>query len=194
MQKNIRGVADTHQTWIPGKLIRDLEHPRSGAVESDDMGGTWVPTDKDVGEPASRFDTLMVFNVLRLGRRLGTEVTPLLSRKETAAALRGQSLVASLVSPRPLTGRIHIDGTVGPLVSEVDLRAVQVTATSTSGHFETRPSTRVNWLARHLKDFPDSVRVAAFEAHGRSSAAELVRRVAANSRGTRGSGRADHRR
>src|SRR5215210_7501507 len=43
MQKEHRGVADPDQAWILGELIRYLEHPRSGALEFDDMGPAWVP-------------------------------------------------------------------------------------------------------------------------------------------------------
>ncbi len=43
MQKEYRGVADPDQAWILGELIRYLEHPRSGAMEFDDMGPAWVP-------------------------------------------------------------------------------------------------------------------------------------------------------
>jgi hypothetical protein len=42
MQKEFRGVADPDQAWILGELIRYLEHSRSGALEFDDMGDTWV--------------------------------------------------------------------------------------------------------------------------------------------------------
>lgn len=195
LQKDIRGVADPDQAWILGELIRYLEHPRSGALEFEDMGETWVPTreavaagtlratDKGVGEVAARFDALMTFTSLRLGRRLGTEVTPLLSRKEMAEpVLRSQALVASLVSHGQMTGTIRIPDTVGPLVITVDLRANRVTChVDVDAPREGRPTTRVNWLVRQLKDAPDSVRVEAFVAHGRgSSAAELLREVRAN--------------
>ena len=42
MQKEFRGVADPDQAWILGELIRYLEHRRSGALEFDDMGESWV--------------------------------------------------------------------------------------------------------------------------------------------------------
>jgi hypothetical protein len=38
LQKEHRGVADPDQAWILGELIRYLEHPRSGALQFDDMG------------------------------------------------------------------------------------------------------------------------------------------------------------
>jgi hypothetical protein len=145
--------------------------------------GTLRATDKGVAEVAARFDALMTFTSLRLGRRLGTEVTPLLSRKEMAEpALRAQSLVASLVSHGQMTGTIRIPDTVGPLVITVDLRAGRVTChVDVDAPREGRPTTRVNWLIRQLKDAPDNVRVEAFVAHGRgSSAAELLRDVRAN--------------
>ena len=94
MQKEFRGVADPDQAWILGELIRYLEHPKSGALEFDDMGESWVsvrdavaagtlrPTDKGIADVVARFDALLRFASLRLGRRLGTEVVPVLSRKE----------------------------------------------------------------------------------------------------------------
>ena len=113
MQKEHRGIADPEQAWILGELIRYLEHPRSGALEFDDMGASWVGvrdavaastlrgTDKAAAEVAARFDALLRYASLRLGRQLGTEVTPALSRREIAEpTLRAQSLVASLASCR----------------------------------------------------------------------------------------------
>jgi hypothetical protein len=43
MQKEHRGVADADQAWILGELIRYLEHPRSGALEFEDMGALTSP-------------------------------------------------------------------------------------------------------------------------------------------------------
>jgi hypothetical protein len=91
MQKEYRGVADTDQAWILGELIRYLEHPRSGALEFNDMGPAWVqvrdavaagtlrPTDTVITQVTGRFDALIRYACLRLGRHLGTEVTPALS-------------------------------------------------------------------------------------------------------------------
>jgi hypothetical protein len=195
LQKDIRGVADPDQAWILGELIRYLEHPRSGALEFDDMGETWVAvreavaastlraTDKGVAEVATRFDALMTFTSLRLGRQLGIEVTPLLSRRELAEpTLRTQALVGSLVSHGQLTGTIRIPDTVGSVVVTADLRAGRVTChVDVDAPREGRPATRVNWLVRQLKDAPENVRVEAFVAHGRgTSAAELLRVVREN--------------
>jgi hypothetical protein len=140
MQKEFRGVADPDQAWILGELIRYLEHSRSGALEFDDMGESWVAvrdavaagtlraTDKGIVEVVARFDALLRFTSLRLGRQLGTEVVPVLSRKEQAdPALRAQALTTMLCQQGKLTGAIRIPETVGQLVVTADLLASRVT-------------------------------------------------------------------
>jgi hypothetical protein len=125
VQKEHRGVADPDQSWILGELIRYLEHPRSGALEFEDVGPSWVtvrqgitagtlrPNDKGAPEVAARFDALLRYASLRLGRQLGTEVTPALTRKElTDPALRSQALVASLAATGTLAGAIRIPNAV----------------------------------------------------------------------------------
>lgn len=195
MQKEFRGVADPDQAWILGELIRYLEHHKSGALEFDDMGETWVqvrdavlagtlrPADKGITEVVSRFDALLRFASLRLGRQLGTEVIPVLTRKELAEpALRVQALTTMLCADGQLAGMIRIPDTVAPFVVTADLRANKVTChVDIEAPREGRPTTRVNWLARQLKNAPDSSRIEAFVAHGRgSSAAELLAAVRAD--------------
>lgn len=192
MQKEFRGVADPDQAWILGELVRYLEHPRSGALEFEDMGERWVavrdavragtlrPNDTGVDEVAARFDALLRFASLELGRTLGAEVTTALSRKELAdPAVRAQGLVSSLVSDGRLSGAIRIPDTVGSLVVTADLRARTITChVDIDAPREGRPATRVKWLVRQLKNAPDSVRIEAFVAHGRGAgAAELLRAV-----------------
>lgn len=192
MQREFRGVADPDQAWILGELIRYLEHPRSGALEFDDMGETWVATrnavtagtlrasDKGVGAVANRFDALLRFASLQLGRRLGIEVTPVLSRKELAdPSLRAQNLVAALVAEGTLAGGVRIPDTVGELVVIADVRAGRVTCHVDIGApREGRATTRVNWLVRQLKNAPEDLRIEAFAAHARGpGAAELLRVV-----------------
>jgi len=192
MQKEHRGVADPDQAWILGELIRYLEHPRSGALQFDDMGAAWVPVreavtagtlrskDKGVLDVVARFDALLRFASLQLGRRLGTEVTPALSRKELSdPILRAQTLVESLVSKGTMEGAIRIPDTVGPLVVTVDLRANRVTChVDLDAPREGRPTTRVNWLVRQLRNAPENVRIEAFAAHARGPGqAELLRAV-----------------
>jgi hypothetical protein len=189
MQKEFRGVADPDQAWILGELIRYLEHSRSGALEFEDMGESWVAvrdavaagtlraTDKGIADVVARFDALLRFASLRLGRQLGTEVVPVLSRKEQAdPALRAQALTTMLCQQGQLTGAIRIPETVGQLVITADLRASRVTChVDVEAPREGRPLTRVNWLVRQLKAAPDSVRIETFASHARgSSAADLL--------------------
>jgi hypothetical protein len=195
MQKEFRGVADPDQAWILGELIRYLEHSRSGALEFDDMGDTWVAVrdavaagtlranDKGVSDVVARFDALLRFASLRLGRQLGTEAVPVLSRKEQGdPALRAQSLTTTLCQAGQLSGAIRIPGTVGQLVVTADLRSSKVTChVDLDAPREGRPTTRVNWLVRQLKTAPDTVRIETFAAHARgSSAAELLGAVRDN--------------
>ena len=195
MQKEFRGVADPDQAWILGELIRYLEHSRSGALEFDDMGESWTAvrdavaagtlraSDKGIATVVARFDALLRFASLSLGRRLGTEVVPVLSRKEQAdPTLRAAALTQQLCSSGQLSGGIRIPDTVGQLVVTADLRAGRVTChVDLAAPGAGRPTTRVNWLVRQLKNAPDTARVECFTAHSRgSSAAELLRTVRDN--------------
>lgn len=189
MQKEFRGVADPDQAWILGELIRYLEHPRSGALEFDDMGGHWTgirdavgagtlrTSDAGVTEVVGRFDALLRFASLGLGRRLGAEVTPVLTRKElTEPGIREQALVAELAERGTLSGAVRIPDTVAPLVVTADLRAKSVTChVDIEAPREGRARTRVNWLVRQLKDAPAGLRIEAHVAHARGAgAAELL--------------------
>ena len=181
MQKEHRGVADTDQAWILGELIRYLEHPRSGAMEFSDMGGSWVTvrdavtagtlraTDAGVPEVVGRFDALMRFTCLRLGRQLGIDVVPALSRNQLAnPAVRTAELVQQLVGSNQMTAGIRIPSAVGPLSVTVDLRASRIIChVDVDSPREGRPTTRVNWLVRQLKNAPDDLRLEAFAMHAR---------------------------
>lgn len=195
LQKEHRGVADPDQAWILGELIRYLEHPRSGALKFDDMGPAWVPvrqavssgtlrtSDKSAPEVASRFDALIRYVSLQLGRRLGDEVTPSLSRKELSAPdSRTQSVVASLCSDGIMQGGIRIPHAVAPLMVTVDLRANQIICyVDVDAPRNGRMATRVNWLVRQLKQGSDSLRIEAFTKGSRGpGATELLKAVRDN--------------
>ena len=195
MQKEFRGVADPDQAWILGELIRYLEHTRSGALEFDDMGESWTgvrdavaagtlrATDKGIPTVVARFDALLRFTSLSLGRRLGTEVVPVLSRKELAdPTLRAAALTQQLAGTGQLTGVIRIPDTVGHLTITADLRASTITChVDVDAPREGRPTTRVNWLIRQLKNAPDAARIECITAHSRgASSAELLRTVREN--------------
>ena len=165
LEKEHRGVADPDQAYILGELIRYLEHPRSGALEFDDMGPSWVAVRNAVADGtlrasnpgaadvAGRFDALLRFAALQLSTRLGTEATVVYSRKELAdPASRITSHVASLVDHGRLQGALRIPNTVGTLDLVVDLRARQIVCSvDIDAPKDGRPTTKVNWLVRQLK-------------------------------------------
>lgn len=195
VQKEHRGVSDPEQAWILGELIRYLEHDRSGALDLDDMGPSWVAVreavaagtlrsnDKLAPEVVSRFDALLRYASLRLGQQLGTDVTPLLTRQEVAnPASRATALLASLVDSGELAGAIRIPNAVAPVHVVADLRANRVTCfVDVAAPQEGRQTTRVNWIVRQLKDARPEVRVEAFAARARGAgSAELLADVRAD--------------
>ena len=104
LQQEFRGVADPDQAWILGELIRYLEHGKSGALEFDDMGDSWVSvresvtsgtlrtTDQGAAEVAARFDALLRFTSLQLGRKLGTRLFQFYRERNWPSQLRERSL------------------------------------------------------------------------------------------------------
>jgi hypothetical protein len=181
VQKEHRGISDPEQAWILGELIRYLEHPKSGAMELDDMGsGTLRATDKGAPDVVARWDALLRYSSLRLGRELGTDVVQVRSRKEAAdPSVRAESLLQDLVTNGRLTGSIRIPDTVGAVHLVADLRAGQISCHVDLGApREGRPTTRINWLVRQLKAAPDAVRVEVFTVNQRGAGAtELLAAV-----------------
>lgn len=192
VQKEHRGVSDPEQAWILGELIRYLEHPKSGALEFADMGQNWVAVreavvagtlranDKTIPDVVTRFDGLLRFASLQLGRQLGTEVAPALSRKEIAdPALRSQALTTSLVANGELVGAIRIPNAIGHVVLTANLRSGRITAhVDVDGPRDGRNTTRVNWLIRQLKHAGADVRIESFAANARGAgAADLLGKV-----------------
>lgn len=192
LEKEHRGVADPDQAYILGELIRYLEHPRSGALQFDDMGSSWVSvrnavadgtlraTNPAATEVAGRFDALLRFTALQLGTRLGTETAVVHTRKENAdPGSRIQGHVAGMVEHGRLHGALRIPNTVGSLNIVVDLRARQVTCSvDIDAPREGKPTTKVNWLVRQLKGASDKARLEATVLSQRGpGASDLLGRV-----------------
>jgi hypothetical protein len=144
--------------------------------------GTLRKSDKDAAQVAGRFDALLRYGALKLGQRLGADVTQVLSKVEVAnPALRVSAVTDMLVNEGKMSGAIRIPNAVSPLTVTVDIRAAQVTCSfSTSAPAEGRPATRVNWLLRQLKDAPDALRIEAFAARQRGGTAELLKTAREN--------------
>jgi hypothetical protein len=183
-----RGVEDADQAWILGELIRYLEHPRSGALDFDDMGPNWVATrdaviagtirasDKGIAEVASRWDQLLRFGALRLGRELGADVQVVVSRKELAdPAARLARFVNELVTSATLSGVFRVPDAISDVEVCCDLRAgtVSVSVELAAPH-EGRLPTRVNWLVRQLSEAPGQLRIDGLIAGTRASTSELL--------------------
>ncbi len=190
-QRVHRGVSDPDQAWILGELIRYLEHPKSGALDFSDMGAPWVSVreavaagtlranDRGLAEVVSRWEQLLRFSALRLGRELGAVVQVQISRKEAAdPTLRFAAQAESLVANSVLTGALRIPDAVAPIDVVADLRAGKVSVSvDIDAPRDGRSATRVNWLVRQLRDAPDGLRIDAFTAGSRSSTSELLKTI-----------------
>jgi hypothetical protein len=173
LQKEFRGVADSDQAWILSELIRYLEHSRSGAMEFADMGEFWTSVRDaaatgtlDIGHPGvtsvvTRFDALLRFASLRLGRQLGTEVVPVTAGDELDdSPQRTRELAAHLCAHGRLSGAIRFSDNVGPLVVSPDLRSGEVTChIDIDTPREGDSPERVQWLLRQLTGAPGDVRL-----------------------------------
>lgn len=103
LEKEHRGVADPDQAYILGELIRYLEHPRSGALEFEDMGASWVSVRNAVSdgtlranngaaaEVAGRFDALLRYAALQLSTVLALKHRWRTPGKSRRIRLRGPS-------------------------------------------------------------------------------------------------------
>lgn len=188
VQKEHRGIADPDQAWILGELIRYLEHDKSGALEFDDMGPSWVDVreavasgtlranDKSAPEVIARFDALLQFLALRLGRRLGIDVSVVVERRSQTNPVQYMAeRVADLATSGVINGSLRIPNAVGHLVVTADLRAGVVTShVEIDAPKEGRQTTRVNWLLRQLKEAPDHARIESFAVRSRTGSAELL--------------------
>jgi hypothetical protein len=186
LQHRHRGISDPDQAWILGELIAYLDHEKSGASGFQDMGPSWVKvrdaarqgtlraTDKAVGEIADRWMQFMDYVALGLSQDLGTEVTPLRPRRQSAAE-RHAALVEMLASEGSLAGGARVQNAVAPVEVRADLRARQVTTSVTlDAPREGRPLSRVNWLLRQLRDAPDALRVEVSFANTRETTSLLL--------------------
>lgn len=177
-----RSVADPDQAWILSELIRYLEHDRSGAVDFDDMGQSWVAvrdgakdrtlrmSDKGAADVVAKFGQLTSFAGMRLSRTLGVAVRPALTRAQlNDLGAYTQAGVARLVDRGTLQGALRVPDTIAPIEITADLRSGLITcAISVTAPTQGRNTTRINWLVRQLSKAPDAVQVEATAIWARS--------------------------
>jgi hypothetical protein len=163
-----RSVSDPDQAWILAEFIRYLEHSRSGAIDFDDMGPSWVqvrdrarsgtlhPHDKGAADVTDRFGGLISFMALHLSRDLGTGVRPVVSQAQLRDPAKYlQEAVNEFVDSGVLQGSVRVPDAVAPIKITADLRAGLVhCAVTVPAPREGRSTTRVNWLVRQLKNAP----------------------------------------
>jgi len=171
VQQANKAVSDPDQAWILAEFIRYLEDHRSGAIDFDDMGASWVrvrdraragtlhPQDKAAAEVADKFGGLVSFAALRLSRQLGRGVRPLVPQAQLRDPAKYlQEAVNDFASTGLLQGAVRVPGAVAPIRITADLRAGLIhCAVTVPAPREGRPTTRVNWLVRQLKDAPGQV-------------------------------------
>ena len=187
-QRVHRGVADPDQAWILAELIRYLEHQKSGALDFADMGSSWVEVreavaagtlranDKGLPEVVARWNQLLRFVALRLGRELGAEVQVVEPRKAAAdpnAFLK--ETCQRVVADGTLSGTVRIPNAIAPLNITADLRASRIEVSAEiEAPRDGRSLTRINWLLRQLRDAPDALRIDVWAANARTSVSERL--------------------
>jgi len=178
IQHEHRGISDPDQAWILEELIRYLEHPKSGALQFEDMGQHWVSvrnsakdgtlrkTDPGVEEVVERWIEFMRFLSLQLGKNLGAEVRQSLSKNErNDQVFRVSSAAQYLETDHSLRGSFRIPDAIADVGVAANLTSRIVEANITvDAPKEGRPRTRVTWMIRQLSKAPDNtIIVASFE-------------------------------
>lgn len=186
VQHRHHGVSDVDQAWILGELIAYLDDERSGASGFQDMGEAWVKvrngaaagtlraTDREVRDVAGRWEQFVEYLSLGLGQDLGRDVKPVHPRSSTSAS-RLDANCKALCENGVLEAAIRVPDAAGDLHLKADLRAKQVvTGVSIAAPGDGRPTTRINWLLRQLKDAPDGLVVEASFVSTRQTTAALL--------------------
>ena len=103
--------------------------------------------DKYAIEVAGKWEELLSFVVLQLGRKLGADVQERLTKKERDdMGVRIANILSSMVNKGKMPGMIRIPNTVGDISLTVDLRAQQVIASVTIDAPKLgKNKTKVNW-------------------------------------------------
>jgi hypothetical protein len=191
MVKEHQGVSDPDQAWILGELIRYLEYEGSGALAFDDMGPNWVKvrsavkdqtlrlSDEGTDDVAARWDQLVQYLCLGLGARLGREVRPVLSRKESEDPESRVAVVArDLVDHGNLSAGIRIPDTIGPVEISANLRTMTGSVSTVVEAPQLKRSvSRVNWLVKQLRNAPAELRVDVAFHRTRTTSSELLATV-----------------
>ena len=175
IQHSNHTVADPNQAWLLSEFIRYIEDPKSGALDFEDMGPSWVAVRNGAGNQTLRandpealavvacFDQLLAFCGMELSRHLGVHVSQRLSKAELDdQATRLQAQAAGLAEHGQLAGALVVPNAAVPVEITVDLRANRVyTRATIAAPTDRRASARVTWLLNQLKSAPPALQVVA---------------------------------
>ncbi len=173
-QRN-RSVKDPVQAWLLTEFIRYLEYPKSGAIDFDDMGPSWVTVrkaaldstlraqDPATHEVVDHYSQLMRFVAMSLSSQLGVHVHRVLAKKDREDPTSYVSRMANeFATSGRMFGSVAVPDAVAPIEVTADLRAGRIFCSATiAAPNAGRATTRVNWLLRQLKDAPSDLMICA---------------------------------
>ena len=185
VQHRHRGVSDPDQAWILGELIAYMDHEQSGAGGFQDMGDKWVAvrnaardgtlraSDAGARDVAEKWAQFVQYLSLGLSQDLGREVQVRRGKgTDVDASVKG------LVDTGTLSASLRVPDAVGPINVEADLRTQRVTTSIAIGApQEGRPTTRVKWMLRQVRESPADLRLDVSFANSRETTSALLRDV-----------------
>ena len=161
-------IKDKQRNWILGEFIRYLEYPKSGAIDFDDMGQSWVTVreaaiastlranDTSTLDVVDHYSQLMRYVAMNLSSKLGVKVNRVLKRADRENPRDFLSRMAyELARSGRMTGQIDIPNAAAPIEITADLRAGRIFCSLILGApLSGRPATKVSWLLRQLRESP----------------------------------------
>jgi len=178
--KRHKGLTDPEQAWLLDELIRYLQHPKSGALDFDDMGQHWVSIrdaareetltkrTEGVAEVVSRWDQLIRFGALQLSAEIGEDVEPAYPRGQNEMKARVAALTDALCMDGRLSGGLRIPNTAGDLMLEANLRSRRITAFLDVGAPQDRGARgRISWLVGQLDEAPGQLLIECYPRNAR---------------------------
>lgn len=171
-EKN-QSVDDPEQAWILREFIRYLEYPKSGAIDFDDMGSSWVTVreaainstlranDSATHDVVDHFSQLIRYVGMNLSSQLGVQVHQVLTKKERGdPAGFIQTMSQELATTGRMKGAVSVPNAASTINILADLRAGRIACSlQLAAPAEGRPSTRVSWLLRQLKSAPSDLMI-----------------------------------
>jgi hypothetical protein len=188
VQHRFRGIKDVDQAWILGELIRYLDDEKSGASGFEGMGEEWTrvreaarmgtlrPGDTEARTIAARWEQFIEYLCLQLSQELGVTVAHQRPRGKDAKE-RLNDATQRLATDGVLRGSFKVPGAVGPITVEANLAAGRViTSVELDAPKDVqRPTARINWILRQLREAPDDLRIDVLFASTRGTQSRLLR-------------------